>query len=239
MGAWQRAQRYERGDVVTFQGGSFIALIRNRRTEPLPGTSTLEWGLLAVPGETGPEGPEGRRGPRGAIGPDGPEGPRGRRGLEGPAGEEGPRGRRGVAGPEGPQGPAGVSNMNFVRGEVTRLTTQNYTNIIIATVNAPEDGHVWMNADFGVRFWMQGSHQNVTCMMNSSARNFNGASFKQIGTLPTSETLQHSGSITNLVPVTAGQNEFFFRCLRASSSSEMTEIWYPTLTLKFYAETTP
>ncbi|MFN7004234.1 MAG: hypothetical protein ACK4NW_12495 [Roseinatronobacter sp.] len=244
MGAWRRAQVYERGDVVTFQGGSFIALTRSRRVEPEPGVSTPEWGPLAMPGETGPEGPEGpegRRGPRGAIGPEGPAGPegaRGPRGVAGAEGPEGPRGPRGVAGATGPQGPAGVSNMNFGSAADTTLAGSNYIPIISMTITVPTDGQVWMNADYGVRFRPLAAPQNVTCMVNSNDAGFTGARFKFTAIETTSVIQDHSGSIANLLPVTAGQHIFVLRCMRSELSNTTTEILFPTMTLMFFEQTT-
>src|SRR5262249_32190349 len=61
-GTYQADTKYERGDMVALDGGSFVA----RRDNPgkCPGDG---WQLMAKQGQRGIAGPEGKRGPPGNI----------------------------------------------------------------------------------------------------------------------------------------------------------------------------
>jgi hypothetical protein len=72
-GAYRSDQDYDRLDVVTLDGSSYIA--RRESPGPCPGEG---WRILASAGGTGPQGIRG---------------PKGERGLPGPAGESGPPGK--------------------------------------------------------------------------------------------------------------------------------------------------
>ena len=61
-GTYQAGTKYERGDMVALDGGSFIA--RKDNPGPCPGSG---WQLFAKQGARGRDGPEGRRGPPGNI----------------------------------------------------------------------------------------------------------------------------------------------------------------------------
>ncbi len=115
--AWVSTASYTPGMVVTYQGASYICLVKN--TGVAPNTNAGDWAILDAPGATGPAGPQGAtgptgatgaQGPQGATGPIGPPGPIGPTGATGPAGPTGPAGATGATGPigaQGPQGPAG------------------------------------------------------------------------------------------------------------------------------------
>ena len=120
-GTWQPDTTYPQGSLVTFQGGTYISLVRNRHV--VPDVATGDWALLIAPspagpdGKTGPAGPQGETGvagatgpagPRGPVGPPGPAGNAGARGVTGMQGPPGPVGPTGAAGPIGSQGPAGA-----------------------------------------------------------------------------------------------------------------------------------
>jgi len=75
-GAYRSDQDYDRLDVVTLEGSSYIA--RHGSPGPCPGEG---WRILASAGGTGPQGIRG---------------PKGDRGLPGPAGETGPQGKTGA-----------------------------------------------------------------------------------------------------------------------------------------------
>jgi hypothetical protein len=77
-GAYRSDQDYDRLDVVTLDGSSYIA--RQGSPGPCPGEG---WRVLASAGGTGPQGETG---------------PKGERGLPGPAGETGPQGKPGAPG---------------------------------------------------------------------------------------------------------------------------------------------
>jgi hypothetical protein len=71
-GAYRSDQDYDRRDVVTLDGSSYIA--RQDSPGPCPGEG---WRILASAGATGPQGitgPKGDRGPRGLTGEAGPKG---------------------------------------------------------------------------------------------------------------------------------------------------------------------
>jgi hypothetical protein len=71
-GAYRSDQDYDRVDVVTLDGSSYIA--RHGSPGSCPGES---WRILASAGDTGPQGiagPKGERGPRGLTGEAGPKG---------------------------------------------------------------------------------------------------------------------------------------------------------------------
>ena len=115
-GAWVPSATYKPGDVATFQGASYICLVRN--TGVAPNTNTADWAIMAAQGATGPTGPQGPAGPTGAAGatgatgsqgPQGPVGPMGAPGLAGPTGATGPAGPTGPAGAAGATGPTGAT----------------------------------------------------------------------------------------------------------------------------------
>ena len=78
-GAWSASVPYSVGDVVSFNGSSYVAADGVIGTSP-PGAP---WGQLAAKGDTGATGATGPSGATGATGPTGPEGP------EGPPGDGG------------------------------------------------------------------------------------------------------------------------------------------------------
>src|SRR5262245_39182632 len=61
-GTYQAGTKYERGDMVALDGGSFVA--RKDAPGPCPGPN---WQLMARQGQRGRDGPEGKRGPAGAT----------------------------------------------------------------------------------------------------------------------------------------------------------------------------
>lgn len=71
LGPWDMSATYERNQIVSYLGSSWIALRRN--AAEAPGTGT-DWDLLAQKGETGPHGLQGERGEQGPQGVPGPEG---------------------------------------------------------------------------------------------------------------------------------------------------------------------
>jgi len=62
-GTYRADVKYERGDMVALDGGSFVA----RKDDPGPCPSGGGWQLMAKQGARGRDGPEGRPGPKGAI----------------------------------------------------------------------------------------------------------------------------------------------------------------------------
>lgn len=100
QGAYSASVNYALDDIVTLQGSSYVSLVAENRGN-VPGSGSMQWGLLAasgvgVPGATGPAGPMGQ------IGPAGPVGPQGVAGSQGVQGNAGPQGPQGATGPQGP-----------------------------------------------------------------------------------------------------------------------------------------
>jgi hypothetical protein len=77
-GAYRSDQDYDRLDVVTLDGSSYIA--RQDSPGPCPGDG---WRILASAGGTGPQGLSGPKGDRGPPGPAGETGPQGKPGTPG------------------------------------------------------------------------------------------------------------------------------------------------------------
>ena len=102
-GPWLAADLYNRNDVVSFLGSSYVAQADHLTTEP--GTAHSNWDLLAAQGLRGSIGPAG---PQGLLGPAGPTGPQGLIGSTGPAGAQGPAGSAGSVGAQGPMGLPGL-----------------------------------------------------------------------------------------------------------------------------------
>src|SRR5215469_6081666 len=82
-GAWISTASYAVGDVATYQGASYIALIANTNVSP---TNTGDWSILDAPGATGPQGPQGQQGIQGI---QGTQGQTGATGATGPIGATG------------------------------------------------------------------------------------------------------------------------------------------------------
>ena len=123
-GAWNPATSYGAGDVVAYNGSSFISLV-NSNVGMEPDTSTAVWALLAAQGPQGPIGPTGPAGPTGATGgtgatgaqgPQGPMGPPGGIGATGAPGTPGAPGAPGTPGAQGVQGPPGPQGAQGAQG---------------------------------------------------------------------------------------------------------------------------
>jgi len=108
QGAWSSDLIYMPGDVVGFDGSSYVSLTSDNTGNP-PDTSPTSWGLVAQKGDTGMTGAAGATGATGPAGSQGPAGPQGSAGVPGPAGPAGPMGPTGPVGAAGPTGPAGPS----------------------------------------------------------------------------------------------------------------------------------
>jgi len=131
-GNWDPTINYGAGAVVTYNGQSYIAIVKNVNVAP---TETEAWttldaagpqgpqgntgaagapGAPGTAGATGPAGPAGPLGPPGPVGPAGSQGPAGATGANGSigaTGAAGPTGAQGPQGPPGPQGPAGSGGL--------------------------------------------------------------------------------------------------------------------------------
>jgi hypothetical protein len=105
--AWASSAAYAAGAVVTYNGASYICLLKNSGVAP--STNSSDWAILDAPGATGATGSAGAAGAQGVMGPPGPAGPAGTAGAPGPAGTQGPAGPVGPAGAPGEQGPTGLT----------------------------------------------------------------------------------------------------------------------------------
>jgi collagen type VII alpha len=142
QGAYSSAGNYALGDVVVFEGSSYVSLT-GFNVGQTPGLSAAYWGILTTQGpagSTGATGVAGPTGPQGALGPVGPPGSTGAQGAQGIAGEAGAQGipgttgAQGLSGPMGPQGAAGPVGMSY---QGTYSSTTNY---------AVGDGVLWQGA---------------------------------------------------------------------------------------------
>jgi hypothetical protein len=121
QGVYSPATNYAPGDVVLFNGASWVSLLAGNHGQT-PGLSPSSWGTLTAQGPagaSGPQGPSGPAGPAGALGPVGPPGEKGDQGSQGAPGQAGAQGLTGAAGPagpqgaSGPQGPVGATGLSF------------------------------------------------------------------------------------------------------------------------------
>jgi hypothetical protein len=131
QGAYASTSNYALGDVVLWQGGSWVSLIAGNHGNT-PDQSPAQWGALTRQGPQGLQGAQGAtgaagpQGPPGSVGPPGETGAQGPQGIPGQAGAQGltgATGAQGLQGPMGPQGPAGPVGMTF-RGAYS--STVNY-----------------------------------------------------------------------------------------------------------------
>ena len=132
QGNYSSTTNYGLGDVVLWQGASYVSLQSSNHGNT-PSLSPGLWGVLTAQGPAGPQGlagtpgPMGPQGPPGSVGPPGEQGPQGIQGIPGQAGAQGipgTQGPQGLQGPMGPQGPAGPVGMTF-RGPYS--STTNYS----------------------------------------------------------------------------------------------------------------
>lgn len=105
-GAWLSTAPYAVGDLVTWQGSTWRAILAGKGKAPQ--SNPTHWQIFAAKGETGAQGAVGPAGRTGATGPAGPTGPTGLTGPTGPKGVAGAKGDTGAAGPTGPKGDAGA-----------------------------------------------------------------------------------------------------------------------------------
>ena len=142
QGMYSSMGNYSLGDVVVFQGSSYVSL-SGFNVGQTPGVSPAYWGVLTAQGPAGTTGATGVAGPMGAqglLGPVGPPGSTGAQGAQGIAGEAGGQGipggagATGLSGPMGPQGAAGPVGMSY---QGAYDSTGNY---------ALGDGVLWQGA---------------------------------------------------------------------------------------------
>jgi hypothetical protein len=111
--AYNPVLTYVAGDVVLYQGASYVCIHSSTNIPPL--NHPADWTVLAQAGAQGFPGPQGLpgiAGPQGLTGAGGPGGPAGPQGIPGVAGAQGLLGSPGIAGQAGavgPQGPTGAT----------------------------------------------------------------------------------------------------------------------------------
>jgi hypothetical protein len=141
-GAYSSEGNYSLGDVVVFQGSSYVSLT-GFNVGQTPGVSPAYWGVLTVQGPggatgaIGAAGPTGLQGLLGPVGPPGSTGAKGAQGIPGEAGDQGipgTTGTQGLQGPMGAEGPAGPVGMSY---QGAYDPTRNY---------ALGDGVLWQGA---------------------------------------------------------------------------------------------
>ena len=117
QGAWSSETAYTAGNVVYYNGSSYMATQDGANQQP--NTNPSSWSPLAQKGATGPTGPAGEAGSMGPAGPTGATGltgPTGATGATGPAGPTGATGPTGLTGPTGATGPAGPTGLTGATG---------------------------------------------------------------------------------------------------------------------------
>jgi hypothetical protein len=91
-GAWNAQLNYLAGDMVAYEGSSWVAIPASAGGTTAgyaPPDNLNEWNLVADKGGAGADGPQGPAGPEGPAGPQGAAGPPGPIGQTGPAGPAG------------------------------------------------------------------------------------------------------------------------------------------------------
>ena len=106
VGDWTSGNSYAVGNIVSYNGGSYICTTAIAPSTESPTLDTDHWQVLAEKGDTGARGPQGTQGPQGETG------------QQGPQGIQGPKGEKGDTGAQGPKGVQGVSVSNITLTEV-------------------------------------------------------------------------------------------------------------------------
>ena len=93
---WSSSSTYATGDVVFFNGSSYISLVSSNLNQQ-PDTSPTSWALFAQQGATGSTGAQGSQGVAGPTGAQGVQGPAGPTGATGSGGSDRVHRRNGSA----------------------------------------------------------------------------------------------------------------------------------------------
>ena len=134
-GLWNSNRDYNRGDVVSYSYGLYVAKKDSSGIAPQEFISANAvvasgdaWQLMisatgssgsggSGDGLPGPMGPRGPQGPMGPSGTPGAPGPMGMQGVPGPVGPQGPTGPQGLKGDPGPVGPSGANGKDGIDGK--------------------------------------------------------------------------------------------------------------------------
>ena len=113
---YNSATNYILGDVVVWQGASWVSLV-GFNVGQRPDLSPAYWGVLTSVGPAGPAGATGATGPIGLQGQPGVVGPPGATGVAGPMGMQGPAGAQGLTGATGAVGATGAQGLQGAAGQ--------------------------------------------------------------------------------------------------------------------------
>jgi hypothetical protein len=186
QGTYSSTVSYVVGDVVVFDGSSFVSLVANNVGQT-PGLSAAFWGVLTsqgpqgVAGPTGATGAQGPAGPQGLVGAAGPAGVAGPMGILGPVGPQGLTGATGAVGPAGPQGLPGVAGATGAQGVPGAMGAQGLqgpagpAGPVGATGPAGANGTNGVNGTPGL-MW-EGAWSSATSYAVNDAVSFSGTSY--------------------------------------------------------------
>lgn len=139
-GEWDDSISYQTGDIIEFDGSSYIALINHTSSLASIPPSDLEWDIVAA---SGADGFRGRQGVRGVTGEQGEQGNPGNQGEQGNPGNQGEQGNPGNQGEQGDPGPEGTSCSlsEYVEsefsGKPTATLTCGFNTISVPCVSLP------------------------------------------------------------------------------------------------------
>jgi collagen type VII alpha len=154
-GGYASGMNYVLGDVVVWQGASWVSLV-GMNVGQTPDSSSVYWGVLT---STGGAGPAGVSGPVGGLGPQGVPGvvgSAGTQGVAGPTGTQGPAGAQGLTGASGAVGSAGAQGLQGVAGA---SGAQGLTGVTGATGLQGPMGSQGLVGDVGMSF--QGTYDST------------------------------------------------------------------------------
>ena len=202
QGVYSSTGNYGLGDVVVFDGASWVSLVAVNVGET-PGVSPAFWGVLASQGAQGLAGPagatglQGQAGLQGAVGPAGAQGVAGPIGPQGPAGLQGLTGATGAVGPAGPQGLPGVAGLAGAQGVPGTTGATGPQGATGATGTAGPAGPAGANGTNGLNgtpglMW-QGAWSSATSYAVNDAVSYGGASYLSL-------TAGNVGAQPNLSP---------------------------------------
>ncbi len=201
-GAYQSSTAYNKNDVVTSGGSSYIALLPNTG---VPVSNTTNWHSLAVRGATGATGAKGN------------------------TGATGPKGNTGATGPVGPSGPKSfVSGTSMTLSDASnnyQPVTAAFTASTDMTCLVTSSGQV--SADAAVTAGTAGGFFRNAIFVNGGA----GTNDNQFGMYVVSNGLtglQSSITRTSTFPVTAGQSVQFGGYLGSPASGWSTSAMFLT-----------
>jgi hypothetical protein len=131
-GEWGDSISYQTGDIIEFDGSSYIALINHTSSLASIPPSDLEWDIVAA---SGADGFRGRQGVRGVTGEQGEQG------NPGNQGEQGNPGNQGEQGDPGPEGTSCILSecveSEFFGGSSTATLTCGFNTISVPCVSLP------------------------------------------------------------------------------------------------------